>query len=348
VPKEPSSGSSGGKWVLGIVIGVGVFWLIGQSNKQPSSSTPAYTPSTQAASYTTPSPPAPPPEPQAPSRPEEAVPPVGSDLVFSKAQITYCLAEDIRIDASKAGVDRYNDSNVDRFNTMVADYNSRCGSFRYRNGALESARQDIEPYRSQLIIEGRSRFMDSSQSDAQSTPAEVDLSQLTPVDEPPPQPAESQSAADEMFYDLPTTRSRSTPNAIVDVDPINSSAPGDRQSEPPANSWISGSNWYCKDGFRKVGNQCEALIVPDNAFVSGSNWYCKDGFRKVGDECEALIVPQNAFVSGSNWYCKDGFMKVGNQCDALIVPDNAFVSGSNWYCKDGFKRVADKCVSVFE
>jgi hypothetical protein len=88
--------------------------------------------------------------------------------------------------------------------------------------------------------------------------------------------------------------------------------------------------------------------LPANAYVMGSNWYCKEGFRKVGNQCEALIVPQNAYVMGSNWYCKEGFRKVGNVCEALVVPQNAYVMGSNWYCKEGFRKAGDKCVSVFQ
>jgi|JI8StandDraft_1071087.scaffolds.fasta_scaffold01373_2 hypothetical protein len=88
--------------------------------------------------------------------------------------------------------------------------------------------------------------------------------------------------------------------------------------------------------------------VPSNAWVSGSNWYCNDGYRKVGDKCEALNVPANAWVSGSNWYCNDGHRKVGDKCEKLNVPSNAWVSGSNWYCNDGYRKVGDKCISVFD
>ncbi|MCK1895262.1 peptidoglycan-binding protein [Pseudomonas aeruginosa] len=166
-PAQPSSGSSGGKWVLGIAAVIGVLWLIGQSNKNTTSPAPAYTPPAQstAPSYS------PPAQPQVPSRPQESKPPVGQDLVFSTAQIRYCLAEDIRMDGAKSAVNSYIDSDVDRFNAMVADYNSRCGSFRYRSGALESARRDVEPYRSQLQAEGRSRFARSPSTGSLSAPA---------------------------------------------------------------------------------------------------------------------------------------------------------------------------------
>ena len=162
-PPQPSSGSSGGKWILGIAAVVGLLWLIGQSNKPTSSSAPAYSPPAQSA--------APSYSPQAPSVPQESKPPVGQDLVFSTAQIRYCLAEDIRMEGAKAALNNYSDSDVDRFNAMVADYNSRCGSFRYRSGALESARRDVEPYRSQLQAEGRSRFARNPSTGSLSAPA---------------------------------------------------------------------------------------------------------------------------------------------------------------------------------
>lgn len=163
-PAQPSSGgSSGGKWVLGIAAVIGVLWLIGQSNKTTTTSpAPAYSPPAQNYS--------PPTQPQAPSRPTESKPPVGQDLVFSREQIRYCLAEDIRMDGAKSALNNYSDYDVDRFNAMVADYNSRCGSFRYRSGALEGARRDIEPYRRQLQSEGRSRFARPS-TGSLSTPA---------------------------------------------------------------------------------------------------------------------------------------------------------------------------------
>jgi peptidoglycan hydrolase-like protein with peptidoglycan-binding domain len=104
------------------------------------------------------------------SRPEETKPPVGQDLVFSVAQIRYCLAEDIRMEGAKSALNNYSGPDVDRFNAMVSDYNSRCGSFRYRKGALEGARSDIEQYRSKLQAEGRNRF-DRSGSLSTPTPS---------------------------------------------------------------------------------------------------------------------------------------------------------------------------------
>ena len=63
-PQQPGSGSSSGKLWIGIAAVIGVLWLIGQSNKDTSSPTPAYSPPAQS---TTPSYSAPRPELQVPS-----------------------------------------------------------------------------------------------------------------------------------------------------------------------------------------------------------------------------------------------------------------------------------------
>jgi peptidoglycan hydrolase-like protein with peptidoglycan-binding domain len=92
--------------------------------------------------------------------------------VLSVPQIRYCAAEDIRLDAAKGVINNYVEAEVDRFNAMVADYNSRCSRFRYRRGALESARSDVEAIRSLLQAEGRSRFVRRPNLGSQQRPAE--------------------------------------------------------------------------------------------------------------------------------------------------------------------------------
>lgn len=160
---QPSGGSSTGKWLLGIGGVIIVLWLI--SSGSGSKSIPSKTrvePSIPVTPTKT--------EPQVPdwarlepaqvpSRPTEERPPIGTNNVLNYAQLRYCLSEDIRIGAARTAVNNYIESDVDRFNAMVADYNSRCGQFRYRRGSLESARSDVERFRSTLEAEGRRRFI---------------------------------------------------------------------------------------------------------------------------------------------------------------------------------------------
>lgn len=184
---------------------------------------PAYSPPARgtAPSYS------PPAQPQAPSRPQESKPPVGQDLVFSTAQIRYCLAEDIRMEGAKSALNNYSDSDVDRFNAMVADYNSRCGSFRYRSGALESARREIEQYRSQLQSEGRSRFARSS-TGLLSTPS---VAVVPPVSTPPVH----------------------APSRQESTSPTNDGLPQNARLN------YLGNDWECNRGYYEYGNGCHAV-----------------------------------------------------------------------------------------
>jgi hypothetical protein len=88
----------------------------------------------------------------------ESVPPVGEGQLLSTAQISYCLAEEIRILAADPVVNDHSQRQVDRFNAMVNDYNGRCGRYRYRRDTLDRARYAVERVRSTLEAEGRARF----------------------------------------------------------------------------------------------------------------------------------------------------------------------------------------------
>ena len=111
------------------------------------------------------------PQPQVPHQSIEDKPPIGTNHVLGVAQIRYCLSENIRLEAAKGALNNYMETDVDRFNAMVADYNSRCSEFRYRRGTLESAQSEVERNRRALEAEGRSRFARSPNAEVRSTPA---------------------------------------------------------------------------------------------------------------------------------------------------------------------------------
>lgn len=158
---QPTSEVPAGMWVFGIAfLGLGL-WYYNSSNEPSSYPAPAYPAAESYASSET--------DVGAgeaggveqvyePAQLQEDRPPTGRDLVFSTDQIRYCLAEEVRMEAAKSAFNQYSDVHVARFNGMVDDYNSRCGSFRYRSGALESARRDVERFRAELEVEGRNRF----------------------------------------------------------------------------------------------------------------------------------------------------------------------------------------------
>jgi len=361
-PQQPSSGSSGGKWLLGIAAVVGLLWLIGQSNKPTSSPAPAYSPPAQSAapSYS------PPAQPQAPSVPQESKPPVGQDLVFSTAQIRYCLAEDIRMEGAKAALNNYSDSDVDQFNAMVADYNSRCSSFRYRSGALESARRDVEPYRSQLQAEGRSRFARNPSTGSLSAPA-------------PARPAADetvravQQKLNELGYNAGPAdglMGRGTRSAIlafqrdnglvVDGNPtvallqrLTASSQAKRQeAQPPALVVPPSYTPPSRAPSRQDSTGPISGGIPQNAHLNylGNGWECNRGYYRAGNECQPVRMPRYATldVYGSGWVCQRGYYKSGNECLPVQMPQNATldVYGSGWVCQRGFYKSGNECLPV--
>jgi len=124
VSSGKSGSGSGGKWILGIIGVIFVIWLInngGESN------------TTQSAGlqYTKPS--------------------VGTNNVLTVPEIRWCIRKGIRIEAMQDVINTL--TQVGQFNRVVNDYNSRCGSYRYRQGSKLRAERDVEPYRNQITAE---------------------------------------------------------------------------------------------------------------------------------------------------------------------------------------------------
>jgi chemotaxis protein histidine kinase CheA len=212
-PNQPYGDSSIGKYFLGIAAIIFALWFVNLANNG-TTSRPASSSGNSSASSAAPTPawqppiehlkvPAPawqPPieQPKTSSRPTEDKPSVGRTNMLSTAQIRYCLAEKIRIDAAETVINNYVDSDVDRFNGYVADYNSRCGESQYQQSAFEIAQKDVEPYRIQLQVDGRSRFDRPSAAVRSQTPAQTPqpvspspreysgLDKVPPAQKPPP------------------------------------------------------------------------------------------------------------------------------------------------------------------
>lgn len=147
------------KWVIGggVAFLAAAVWFGGSKREEvPTTSTAnAYAPPEPPA-FVAPALVAPPP---ASVLPSESRPSVGTGMVLSDDQIRYCLSETIRIDTWQAAVDQYSTNAVDSFNRAVGDFNSRCSNFKYRRGALERVRVEVEERRAALQKEGRGRSM---------------------------------------------------------------------------------------------------------------------------------------------------------------------------------------------
>jgi len=95
------------------------------------------------------------------SEPDEDRPPVGTNLVLNARQMRYCVFEQHRLDGAESAVDQYEDGSVRLFNSLIADFNSRCGSFRYRAGSLAPIEREGAAAQANLMNQGRLRMLEA-------------------------------------------------------------------------------------------------------------------------------------------------------------------------------------------
>jgi len=76
--------------------------------------------------------------------PVESIPAVGSDRTLTGSELTYCVSQDARITAVQPQVNRRSDREIDGFNELIADFNSRCSNFRYYEKEMTQVRALVE------------------------------------------------------------------------------------------------------------------------------------------------------------------------------------------------------------
>jgi len=92
----------------------------------------------------------------------------------------------------------------------------------------------------------------------------------------------------------------------------------------------------CKDGYKKVGDNCLKTYIK-----------CSPGFEKEGDDCIKYTnknIPTNAYKYGSGWKCKSGYYQNNDYCSKL--PSNAISRNNSdgFYCKSGYKKSGSSCI----
>ena len=128
-----------------IVVLVGWFLVEALNDKPPSRST--YQPSTTNVATPNPTPTL------SVSAPVETRPPVGQGLTFTRAQIRYCVFQGQRLEAIRTLTTT--NYQIDRFNTLIDDFNSRCSNYRYRSGALSAVQREARENAADLRADAR-------------------------------------------------------------------------------------------------------------------------------------------------------------------------------------------------
>lgn len=84
---------------------------------------------------------------------EESRPPVGQGLVLNRSQVRYCVYQGERLEAMRSM--NLADQQIDRFNALIEDYNSRCSNYQYRIGVLSSIQREASSKTGQLTADAR-------------------------------------------------------------------------------------------------------------------------------------------------------------------------------------------------
>jgi len=300
--------------------------------------------------------------------PDLEKPPVGRNAVLNVSQIRYCMTEKIRITAFESVINNSYEHEVDRFNALVNDYNSRCGEFRYRRGDVERVQRELDLFRESITSAAKSDWVRGSLG--LQSPSRTPAAKAVPAPQKAKQEQEASSGDDRSSQDrvqmAPAPRVKSNysipPNAKVDVYGTGWECErGFRRSgneclevKVPANATLDiyGHDWECERGFKRSRNECVAVRVPDNAKIDvyGHDWECERGYRRVGNECPPVKIPANAKldVYGHDWECERGYRRAGNECLEVQVPVNAKldVYGHGWECERGYRRVGNACLPL--
>lgn len=144
--KKSESGSNL-KWIFGIVAIIALYMMFsgGSSPKQnPAPHQSTYTanaPTTKVASKAE------------PAELTYEVPPVGSGNILNLPQLRWHFREKIRIETMR-NLPKTNKA-IGEFNAMVDNYNSRCGSFRYKQSLFTQAQKDIDAIRDQIVADAK-------------------------------------------------------------------------------------------------------------------------------------------------------------------------------------------------
>ncbi|SPJ27636.1 hypothetical protein [Falsiruegeria mediterranea] len=135
------------KWGIyaSIAAAIGFFVIADEMDRPSNRST--YQPSAPRVATPTPKP-AP-----ATSAAVETIPPVGQGLTLNRSQIRYCVFQGQRLDIIRTLTTT--DYQIDRFNALIGDFNSRCSSFRYRSGDLSAAEREARENAADLRADAR-------------------------------------------------------------------------------------------------------------------------------------------------------------------------------------------------
>jgi hypothetical protein len=134
--------------ILSTVVVIIAVWIIYESGAQTTSTVASSTDTQQTTDQAAQVPP--------PASSEEDIPPVGNGLLLTSNEVRYCLSQSTRLSAAQHVVDMTNQAEIDQYDSLINDYNSRCANFQYTAGTLQPIQAEVDANASVLQAQGRS------------------------------------------------------------------------------------------------------------------------------------------------------------------------------------------------
>lgn len=80
------------------------------------------------------------------------------ELTFSRAELRWCMFNDIRIEAARGDMPGAKQGQIQAFNAAVAEWNAACRRYRYSRSDGNAVQRQAEARRGALEAEGKARF----------------------------------------------------------------------------------------------------------------------------------------------------------------------------------------------
>jgi len=269
---DSNKGSSSWIWWL-IAVGV-IGWIIVQSNSTSSSSNKtSYSSSQQSAKSnnysksTT--------DDYYESKPDAYL------TTLNKNQLLYCEAEKIRLDVVQNKIDLYSTYEVDKYNNLSNDYNSRCTNKQYYKNDMYYVDRNIDKRRYELQQEGLARF---SKSNAATSNQNYKTVYSLTINTTP--------------YDAKVR--------ILNIQPKYQHGikleKGSYHIEVSKDGYETIKQWISLNQDMTYTVELKKIST-NNAYSTSPNTYNKPSYQSSSAKSSNSGIPANAYAYGSEWYC---------------------------------------------
>ena len=82
----------------------------------------------------------------------------GGDRTLSRAELRWCMFNDIRIEAARPDMRSAKQAQVQAFNAAVTEWNQGCRRYRYSRSDRDAVQSQLAQRRAALEAEGHARF----------------------------------------------------------------------------------------------------------------------------------------------------------------------------------------------